>query len=98
GWSVQRVRAHATNWVRRFQWYVTLSDIGAVLLATASTHTLWFGLEHVEVSTPAHFGLDYVTFSVALVVLWMLALAVAGSRDSRILGTDSTEYRRIINA
>jgi len=98
GWSVQRVRAHATHWVRRFQRYVTLTDVGVVVLATASTHTLWFGVEHVEVSTAAHFGLDYVTFSVALVVLWMLALAVAGSRDSRILGTDSTEYRRIINA
>ena len=98
GWSVQRVRAHATDWVRRFQWYVTATDALVVLIATASTHTLWFGLEHVEVSTAAHFGLDYVTFSVALVVLWMLALIVAGSRDSRILGTDSTEYRRIINA
>jgi exopolysaccharide biosynthesis polyprenyl glycosylphosphotransferase len=98
GWSVQRVRAHATDWVRRFQRYVALTDIVVVVLATASTHTLWFGLEHVEVSTAAHFGLDYVTFSVALVLLWMLALAVAGSRDSRILGTDSTEYRRIINA
>lgn len=98
GWSVQRVRAHATDWVRRFQWYVAVSDIAVVLLATASTHTLWFGLEHVQVSTASHFGVDYVTFSVALVVLWMLALAVAGTRDSRILGTDSTEYRRIINA
>jgi exopolysaccharide biosynthesis polyprenyl glycosylphosphotransferase len=98
GWSVQRVRAHATDWVRRFQRFVTLTDAAVILLATASTHTLWFGFDHVTVSTAANFGVDYVTFSVALVVLWMLALVVAGSRDSRILGTDSTEYRRIINA
>ena len=68
----------------------------ASLVATASTHLLWFGFDHVEVSTAADFGLDYVTFSAALVVAWMLALIVAGTRDSRILGTDSTEYRRII--
>lgn len=98
GWSVKRVRAHATDWVRRFQRAVTLTDAGIVVLATASTHTLWFGFNRVTVSTAAHFGLDYVTFSVALAGAWMLALAAAGSRDSRILGTDSTEYRRIINA
>ena len=98
GWSVQRVRAHATDWVRRFHAYVTVTDAAAVLVATASTHLLWFGFDHVEVSTAADFGLDYVTFSAALVVAWMLALIVAGTRDSRILGTDSTEYRRIINA
>jgi len=68
------------------------------VMATASTHALWFGLDHVELSTAADFGIDYVTFSVALIVVWMLALIVAGSRDARILGTDSTEYRRIINA
>lgn len=98
GWSVQRVRAHATDWVRRFQRHVTLTDAGAILLATASTHTLWFGFSRVAVSTDAGFGLDYVTFSVLLVVAWMLVLSAAGTRDSRILGTDSTEYRRIINA
>ncbi|MGN6503338.1 MAG: sugar transferase [Pseudolysinimonas sp.] len=98
GWSVQRVRAHATDWVRRFHAYVTVTDAAVVLLATASTHLLWFGFDHVEVSTASEFGLDYVTFSAALVVAWMLALIVAGTRDSRILGTDSTEYRRIINA
>jgi exopolysaccharide biosynthesis polyprenyl glycosylphosphotransferase len=98
GWSVQRVRAHATDWVRRFQRLVTLTDAGVVVLATASTHTLWFGFSAVTVSTASDFGIDYVTFSVLLVVAWMLALTLAGSRDSRILGTDSTEYRRIINA
>ncbi|HEV7741032.1 MAG TPA: sugar transferase [Pseudolysinimonas sp.] len=98
GWSVERVRAHATHWVRRFQRYVTLTDAAVVIAATASTHTLWFGFTRVEVSTSADFGVDYVTFSVALMVAWMLALVAAGSRDSRILGTDATEYRRIINA
>jgi len=100
GWSVQRVRAHATDWVKRFQRSVTLTDAAVVVFATASTHTLWFGFSQVFVSTalPTDFGVDYVTISVALVVAWMLVLALAGTRDGRILGTDSTEYRRIINA
>jgi exopolysaccharide biosynthesis polyprenyl glycosylphosphotransferase len=98
GWSVTRVRSHATDWVKRLQRMVTFTDGLAVIAATASTHTLWFGFSHVAVSTATNFGIDYVTFSVALVAAWMLVLVVAGSRDSRILGTDSTEYRRIINA
>jgi exopolysaccharide biosynthesis polyprenyl glycosylphosphotransferase len=100
GWSVQRVRAHATDWVKRFQRSVTLTDAAVVLFATASTHTLWFGFSQVFVSTAliSDFGVDYVTFSAVLVVAWMLVLALGGTRDSRILGTDSTEYRRIINA
>ena len=100
GWSVKRVRAHATDWVKRFQRSVTLTDAAVVVFATASTHTLWFGFSQVFVSTAltSDFGVDYVTFSAVLVVAWMLVLALGGTRDSRILGTDSTEYRRIINA
>jgi exopolysaccharide biosynthesis polyprenyl glycosylphosphotransferase len=98
GWSVQRVRAHATDWVGRFQVAVTLTDAAVVALAIASTHLLWFGVSRVTVSTAADFGLDYVTFSVVLLAAWMLALIFAGTRDSRILGTDSTEYRRIVNS
>jgi exopolysaccharide biosynthesis polyprenyl glycosylphosphotransferase len=100
GWSVQRVRAHATDWVKRFQRSVALTDAAVVVFATASTHTLWFGFSQVFVSSPliSDFGIDYVTFSVVLIVAWMLVLTLAGTRDSRILGTDSTEYRRIINA
>ena len=100
GWSVKRVRAHATDWVKRFQRYVALTDVAVVVFATASTHTLWFGFSQVFVSSAliSDFGVDYVTFSVVLVVAWMLVLTLGGTRDSRILGTDSTEYRRIINA
>jgi hypothetical protein len=87
GWSVQRVRAHATDWVKRFQRYVTLTDAAVVVFATASTHTLWFGFSQVFVSSAliSDFGIDYVTFSVVLVVAWMLVLTLGGTRDSRIL-------------
>ena len=100
GWSVTRVRAHATDWVKTFSRLVALTDAAVVVLATASTHLIWFGSRQVLVASPIadEFGFDYAMFSVALIVAWMLALAVAGSRDSRILGTDSTEYRRIVNA
>ena len=100
GWSV-RARAGTCHRLGAALSAVRHADRrrSSCVLATASTHTLWFGFSQVAVSTaPPDFGIDYVTFSVVLMVAWMLALAVAGTRDSRILGTDSTEYRRIINA
>lgn len=97
GWSVQRVRAHATTWVRVLSRLVILTDLLVVVICTGITHLLWFGTDQVSVSSPL-FGLDYVAFSSGLIVAWMLALAAFDTRDSRILGTDSTEYRRIGNA
>jgi exopolysaccharide biosynthesis polyprenyl glycosylphosphotransferase len=50
------------------------------------------------VAAPIELGIDYLFFSAALVIAWMLALTASGSRDTRILGTDSTEYRRVVNS
>ena len=97
-WTVQRPRARASDWERTFSRLVTASDFLVVFLATVSTHLIWFGFNHVLLSTPGDFGVDYLAISIALIGAWMLALVVSGSRDSRILGTDSTEYRRVVNS
>ena len=96
--ALQRARTRSNDWVRIFSRLVMGTDFVVVLLATASTHLLWFGFQHVFVSVTSDVWIDYLAFSVALVVTWMLALAAIGSRDPRILGTDSTEYRRVVNA
>ena len=95
----RRERTVSTDWVRVFSRLVIASDFVVVLVATASTHLIWFGFRQVRVSSAEDaFGIDYLAFSCALVVAWMIALAVVGSRDTRVLGTDSTEYRRVVNA
>jgi exopolysaccharide biosynthesis polyprenyl glycosylphosphotransferase len=91
------MRVAEPAWAIRYSRIVTLSDLAVVLFATGSTHLLWFGLAEVTVSTPS-FVLTYVSFSSLLVVAWMTALAIAGSRDAHMLGTDTTEYRRVVNA
>jgi exopolysaccharide biosynthesis polyprenyl glycosylphosphotransferase len=94
-----RERTVSTDWVRAFSRLVIASDFVVVLVATASTHLIWFGFRQVRVSAAEDaFGVDYLAFSAALVVAWMIALSVVGSRDTRVLGTDSTEYRRVVNA
>jgi len=95
---LQRARQRPSEWALTFSRIVTASDFLVVLVATVSTHLLWFGLEQVEVSSDAPFTVDYFLFSPALVVAWMIALTAAGTRDTRILGTDFTEYRRVVNS
>ena len=92
------LRSASPAWAIRYARIVTLSDLAVVLLAAGSTHLIWFGLAEVEVSSSFAFGVTYLTFSALLVVAWMTALAITGSRDPHILGTDSTEYRRVVNA
>ena len=98
GLQLQRARTRPTEWAIAFSRFVTASDFFVVLIATVSTHVLWFGFQQVLVAAPIEFGIDYLFFSGALVVAWMIALTASGSRDTRILGTDSTEYRRVVNS
>jgi exopolysaccharide biosynthesis polyprenyl glycosylphosphotransferase len=98
GLQLQRARTRPTEWAVAFSRLVTASDAIIVLIATASTHVLWFGFQHVLVAAPIELGIDYLFFSATLVVAWMIALTASGSRDTRILGTDSTEYRRVVNS
>ena len=71
---LQRARQRPSEWALTFSRIVTASDFVVVLVATVSTHLLWFGLEQVEVSSDAPFTVDYFLFSPALVVAWMIAL------------------------
>ncbi len=93
----QRTRVQPANWVRTYSTIVTASDLVTVIVATVSTHLIWFGFREVLVSAPQSFGVTYLTVSALMVVAWMVVLAAAGSRDAQILGTDLTEYRRVIN-
>ena len=93
-----RARTRPTEWAATFLRLVTITDIAVIIIATASTHLLWFGFQHVLVAAPVELGIDYLFFSGGLVIVWMIALSASGSRDMRILGTDSTEYRRVINS
>lgn len=98
GLQLQRVRSRPTEWATAFLRLVTVSDIVVIVVATASTHLLWFGFGHVNVAAPVDLGIDYLFFSGFLVIAWMIVLSASGSRDTRILGTDTTEYRRVVNS
>jgi exopolysaccharide biosynthesis polyprenyl glycosylphosphotransferase len=57
-------------------------------------YTVRFGIDSSDLSTPRE--VDYVWLSVGLSVAWWLMLEFWGSRDPRILGSGSEEYKRVI--
>jgi exopolysaccharide biosynthesis polyprenyl glycosylphosphotransferase len=68
---------------------VALADVGCAVVG-------------VFVAAQARFGNDvtpmYLTLSLALPVLWLAALWLAGAYDVRFIGTGSDEYRKVLNA
>ncbi|KFF58387.1 polyprenyl glycosylphosphotransferase, partial [Cryobacterium sp. MLB-32] len=61
----------------------------------------WFGFTVSDVQFRGNLtdvAVNYTTISVLLIVLWMGALGIYGSRNYRVVGTGSQEYRVIANA
>ncbi|MFF2843307.1 sugar transferase [Paenarthrobacter sp. NPDC057981] len=67
-----------------------------VVWAVAGAYAIRFGFS--DLSTGNNRDLDYAVLSVALVVGWWIMLEFWGSRESKILGAGSEEYKRVLAA
>ncbi|HXH35904.1 MAG TPA: sugar transferase [Plantibacter sp.] len=82
------------EWSRRYRHRVVLTDSAIAVFAVAAAFVARFGDE------PA--GADaqqlYVPISAAIALVWIAFLAFVRTRDSRIIGSGVTEYKRVVNA
>lgn len=69
-------------------------DAGVVIWAVAGAFVVRFGFA----GSPENRDGEYVFLSLALIVAWWLMLGLWGSREARILGAGSEEYKRVIAA
>jgi exopolysaccharide biosynthesis polyprenyl glycosylphosphotransferase len=83
--TAQRVSGWERNYLRR----AALADFGCAIVG-------------VFVAAQVRFGNDvtgtYIALSLALPVLWLVALWLAGGYDVRFIGTGSDEYRKVLSA
>ncbi len=89
------------DWQTAFARRLAITDLLVVAWAVAGTQIAWFGLDDADVSIREHFSdlsLSYFAVSIILGLAWMAALAAFGTRDHRIVGTGTTEYKRIVDA
>jgi exopolysaccharide biosynthesis polyprenyl glycosylphosphotransferase len=85
----RRTGGRLSTWTRYYQCEVGLADLGCGVLGVFMAAQLRFGNEVTS---------TYLALSLALPVLWIVALWLAGAYDVRFIGTGSDEFRKILAA
>ena len=85
----RRTARRLSTWTRDYLREVALADLGCAVLGVFVAAQLRFGNN----VTPT-----YLALSLALPVVWIAALWLAGAYDVRFIGTGSDEYRKVLNA
>lgn len=88
------------TWQRAYAVRLFLSDISVVLVAVFGAQFFWFGSESVDLAAQDAGGvrIGYTTISVLLVAAWMIALDVFATRDHKVIGSGTLEYKRVADA
>lgn len=81
-------------WRSRYARRLRLFDGLIVIWAITGAYGVRFGLSDTRGSTVR--DVDYVLLSSVLVIAWWVMLELWGSREARILGSGSEEYKRVI--
>lgn len=82
------------SWRRRYPGRLRAIDAAVVIWAVAGAFGVRFGFaDNAETKDG-----EYVLLAIALVVAWWLMLGYWGSREARILGAGSEEYKRVMAA
>ena len=85
----RRAARRLSAWTRDYLREVALADLGCAVVGVFMAAQIRFGS---NVTPP------YLALSLALPVLWIAALWLAGAYDVRFIGTGSDEYRKVLNA
>ena len=88
------------DWREGYRRRLLFTDTLAVAWAVAGAHLISFGFTTslLELSGTRDLAVSYLSVSTVLGVGWVALLELAGSRDHRVIGTETTEYRRVARA
>ena len=84
-----QVVRRVSGWERYYLRRAALADFGCAIVGVFAAAQLRFGNDVTGI---------YIALSLALPVLWVGALWLAGGYDVRFIGTGSDEYRKVLNA
>ena len=85
----RRTARRQSVWTRGYLRDVALADLGCAVVGVFVAAQLRFGSNVTSM---------YLALSLALPVLWVAALWLAGAYDARFIGTGSDEFRKVLNA
>jgi FlaA1/EpsC-like NDP-sugar epimerase len=95
GYAVIRDRSNReaagriSNWARDYLQRAAVVDLGCAAAGVLAATQIRFGNDVAR---------TYLALSLALPLLWVAALWLAGAYDARFIGTGSDEFRRVLNA
>ncbi|GAB3611534.1 sugar transferase [Humibacter ginsengiterrae] len=95
--------ARKYRWERRYAALLLTTDLAAIVIAVSASQLIRFGGNDSNlkiVSSEDDFSLTfgYTVVSAILVAAWMLCLDIFATRDHKIVGTGTTEYKRVVDA
>jgi exopolysaccharide biosynthesis polyprenyl glycosylphosphotransferase len=85
----RQTASNASTWAKDYLRQAALADLGCAVVGVFAAVQLRFG-NHVTAA--------YLALSLALPVLWLAAVGLAGGYDVRFIGTGSDEFRKVLNA
>ncbi|MGW9402475.1 sugar transferase [Arthrobacter sp. NPDC055585] len=89
----KRVLSAEDKWRRRYRAGLFVTDLSITVAAVACGWAATLALTGTSVTSPS--AIRHVGFLVFLLVAWNLGLAVYRTREERLLGTGSDEYKRV---
>jgi exopolysaccharide biosynthesis polyprenyl glycosylphosphotransferase len=102
--KVRSVRAPAKrelDWARAYANRLFVTDAAVIVAAVIGAQILRFGFEPSSVAWGEFangFDLSYSMVSLLIIVSWLVVLQLFGTSGSRVIGTGSLEYKRVIDA
>ncbi len=96
--ALRRPASRSSSGVERYTLRIAISDVLVVAWAVVGAQIVRFGGDGSDGAQTATLGLDYAVVSVALIVLWLLALRLHNAYDPRLFGHGPEEYRAVAAA
>ncbi len=85
------------HWGQRYGRYLAVTDLLVIVWAAAGAHFAQSVISRSPV-VGGPLAPSFLATTAAVVVLWALMLAVFDSRDAKVVGFGSEEYKRVLNA
>lgn len=100
--ETQRRSTAASRWERSYAGRLYFTDLTIVIAVVLSSQFIRFGGDQAKLQIPSSdgsgLGIAYTMVSALLIVGWMLSLGFFDTRDHKIIGSGSTEYKRVADS
>lgn len=93
-----RARRPDQPWERFLRHRVMLADALAIYSSVFAAYALRWGIAEIADLSPLEVSDTFALTALGLMLAWFLALGIADSRNMRVMGSGSVEYRKVWNA